>query len=62
MFLTGKVAAITGGGRGIGRATALKLASAGATIVVVARNKPELDSVVAEIEAQNGQAMARHLH
>jgi NAD(P)-dependent dehydrogenase (short-subunit alcohol dehydrogenase family) len=58
MFLTGKVAAITGGGRGIGRATALKLASAGATIVVVARNKPELDSVVAEIEAQNGQAMA----
>lgn len=58
MFLTGKVAAITGGGRGIGRATALKLASAGATIVVVARNKPELDSVVAEIEAQGGQAMA----
>ncbi len=58
MFLTNKVAAITGGGRGIGRATALKLASAGATIVVVARNKPELDSVVAEIEAQGGQAMA----
>lgn len=58
MFLKGKVAAITGGGRGIGRATALKLASAGATIVVVARNKPELDSVVAEIEAQGGQAMA----
>ncbi len=58
MFLAGKVAAITGGGRGIGRATALKLASAGATIVVVARNKTELDSVVAEIEAQGGQAMA----
>jgi NAD(P)-dependent dehydrogenase (short-subunit alcohol dehydrogenase family) len=58
MFLRDKVAVITGGGRGIGRATALKLASAGATIVVVARTKPELEAVVAEIEGQGGQAMA----
>jgi NAD(P)-dependent dehydrogenase (short-subunit alcohol dehydrogenase family) len=58
MFLRDKVTVITGGGRGIGRATALKLASAGATIVVVARTKPELEAVVAEIEGQGGQAMA----
>jgi len=58
MFLRDKVVVITGGGRGIGRATALKLASAGATIVVVARTKPELEAVVAEIEGQGGQAMA----
>jgi len=59
MFLSDKVAVITGGGRGIGRATALKLASAGATIVVVARTSSEIESVVAEIEEQGGRALAR---
>ena len=59
MFLSGKVAVITGGGRGIGRATALKLASAGATVVAVARTSSELESVVAEIEEQGGRALAR---
>lgn len=59
MYLSDKVAVITGGGRGIGRATALKLASAGATVVVVARTMSEIESVVAEIEEQGGQAMAR---
>lgn len=59
MFLTGKVAVVTGGGKGIGRATALELASAGATVVVVARTRVDLSTVVAQVEAVGGQAIAR---
>jgi NAD(P)-dependent dehydrogenase (short-subunit alcohol dehydrogenase family) len=56
--LSGKVAVVTGGGRGIGAATALKLASAGASVVVVARTGSELEAVTAKIAAQGGQARA----
>lgn len=58
-FLAGKVAVVTGGGRGMGRATALKLAAAGATVVVVARSEAELLRVVDEIETPGGRALAR---
>ena len=57
--LAGKVAVVVGGGRGIGRATAKRLASAGARVIVVSRTLGELDEVVAEIEADGGRASAR---
>jgi NAD(P)-dependent dehydrogenase (short-subunit alcohol dehydrogenase family) len=56
--LAGKVAVVIGGGRGIGRATALKLAAAGAQVVVAARSTSELEAVVSEIRARGGQAAA----
>ena len=48
--LDGKVAVVTGGGRGIGRGIALGLADCGADVVVVARRKHEVDAVAREIE------------
>ncbi len=56
--LDGKFAVVMGGGRGMGRATALTLASLGASIVVVARTHSELAEVVAEAEADGGHARA----
>lgn len=56
--LRGRVALVTGAGRGIGRATALRLAGAGARVVASARTGAELDSVVAEIAGANGTAAA----
>ena len=57
--LAGKVAIVTGAGRNIGRAIALHLAAAGASVVVNARsNQAEADAVVAEIAAAGGKAMA----
>ena len=56
--LTGKVAIVTGAGRNIGRAIALALADAGASIVVNARsNRAEADAVAREIEAAGGKAL-----
>lgn len=56
--LTNKVAIVTGASSGIGRATALLFAREGAKLVVTARRQPELDKLVAEIEAAGGQAVA----
>jgi len=56
---SGKVAIITGGGKGIGRALALKLASCGAKVVVASRTAEELAAVVAEIKAGGGEAVAQ---
>ena len=55
---TGKVAIVTGGGRGIGPAIALGFADAGADVVVTSRTKVELDKVVEEIEATGRKGLA----
>jgi NAD(P)-dependent dehydrogenase (short-subunit alcohol dehydrogenase family) len=56
--LDGKVALVTGAGRGIGRAVALALAAAGAELVVNSRTLAELEAVVGEIATNGGQARA----
>jgi 3-oxoacyl-[acyl-carrier protein] reductase len=56
--LTGKVAIVTGAGRNIGRAIALALADAGASVLVNARsNRAEADAVAREIEAKGRKAL-----
>src|SRR5437763_3940219 len=54
--LDGKIALVTGAGRGIGRAVALALAAAGAEPVLVSRTRSELDSIAGEIAADGGKA------
>src|SRR5258707_647424 len=56
--LSGKVAIVTGASAEIGRATAKLFAGEGAKLMVAARRQAELDSLVAEIAADGGQAIA----
>jgi NAD(P)-dependent dehydrogenase (short-subunit alcohol dehydrogenase family) len=56
--LSGKVAVVTGASSGIGRATAKLFASEGAKMVVGARRQIELEELVAEIQANGGNATA----
>lgn len=56
--LHGKVAIVTGAGRGLGREIASALAGAGASTVVASRTRAELDAFVAETEAAGGEALA----
>lgn len=54
--LAGKAAVITGAGSGIGRATALLFARAGAFVVAANRNEAQGEAVVAQIAAEGGKA------
>ncbi|HEU5424497.1 MAG TPA: glucose 1-dehydrogenase [Nitrolancea sp.] len=59
--LTGRVAVVTGGGKGIGRELALALAGAGVDIVVASRTEAETRAVAAEIQARGRRALPHHL-
>ena len=56
--LVGKTAIITGASRGIGKAIAIQLASCGANISLVARNKDDLNSVLEIINHEGGKAQS----
>lgn len=57
--LQGKVAVVTGGGSGIGRASALRFAKEGAAVLVADIAGPAAEAVAAEIVAKGGKAAAR---
>ncbi len=54
--ITGQIALVTGGSSGLGQAAALRLADAGAHVVVLGRNQEGLDETVAAIAAKGGTA------
>ena len=56
--LRGQVVLVTGGGRGIGRAIACRLAAGGAAVAVTARSADQLDETVALIEEGGDKATA----
>jgi 3-oxoacyl-[acyl-carrier protein] reductase len=58
MTLSGRIALVTGASQGIGRACALKLASAGVAVAVAARNQEKLNELVQQITSAGGKAAA----
>ena len=59
--LAGRVALVTGAGRGIGRAIAVALGAAGAAVACAARSRDQVDAAAAEITAAGGRALALRL-
>jgi len=59
--VTGRVAVVTGGNGGIGRAIALGLASAGASVAVLARNEQKNHAVMAELQTSGAPSLALQL-
>jgi 3-oxoacyl-[acyl-carrier protein] reductase len=55
--ISGKVALVTGGSKGIGRVAAHLLAAEGCKVAVVARTKPDIDDAVASIASAGGEAV-----
>ncbi|KQC06329.1 MAG: hypothetical protein APR62_01195 [Smithella sp. SDB] len=60
--LKGKVAVITGGGRGIGQAIAFAFAKAGAKVVITSRKAQDLEATAEEIKAFGGEAFPLPAH
>jgi 3-oxoacyl-[acyl-carrier protein] reductase len=56
--LEGKIAVVTGAGRGIGRAIAVRLAQSGCRVVLVARSLPQLEEVQKEVLSLAGEALS----
>jgi NAD(P)-dependent dehydrogenase (short-subunit alcohol dehydrogenase family) len=59
--LEGRVALVTGAGRGIGRAIAVALGAAGAAVACAARSRDQVDAAAAEITGAGGRARALQL-
>ena len=60
--LEGKVAVVSGGSRGIGAASALALADAGADVIVASRKLPDLEQVAEKVRAKGVRSMALVAH
>ncbi|WP_327753860.1 glucose 1-dehydrogenase (plasmid) [Sphingobium sp. SJ10-10] len=60
--LSGKVALVTGGSRGLGRAIAIGLADHGADVIIVSRNLGNCEAVAREVEAKGRKALALSGH